>query len=29
MDEVEAGRYIQAHGHIPVVYMIAYPEEDA
>ena len=29
MDEVEAGKYIQAHWHIPVVYMIAYPEEDA
>ena len=29
MDEVEAGKYIQAHWHIPVVYMTAYPEEGA
>jgi pullulanase/glycogen debranching enzyme len=29
MDEVEAGKYIQAHWHIPVVYMTAYSEEDA
>jgi hypothetical protein len=29
MDEVEAGKYIQAHWHIPVVYMTAYPDEGA
>jgi CheY-like chemotaxis protein len=29
MDGVEAGEYIESHWHIPVVYMTAYPEEEA